>query len=64
MSYYESYMNLYYESYMNSGSEEKAIEQARADTVIAIFFFPDRVEAIEEALNRAVADMREREESE
>ena len=52
----------YYESYIACGSIEKAKEKAIEDVKVAIFLGnnPDRIKAIEDALNEAVRLMEAR----
>ena len=48
----------YYETYSKCTSEEEIITKALQDTKIAIFLGnnPDRIKAIEDAMNNAIAD--------
>ena len=48
----------YYERYMALGSIEKAIEQSRKDTLMALFFKPEIVEEIIKALNKTIIDIK------
>lgn len=49
----------YYESYSDCKTEDEIKAKAIADTKVAIFFgSPERIKAIEDAMNRAIADMR------
>ena len=50
----------YYESYSSCQTEDEIKEKAIADTKIAIFLGnnPDRIKAIENAMNNAIANMR------
>ena len=55
----------YYESYINLDSFEKAKEKAKKDTKIAVTILgnnPDRIKAIEDAINKAEIYFRERRE--
>ncbi len=53
----------YYESYSACRNEEEIKEKAIQDTKVAIFLGnnPDRIKAIEEAMDKAIADKEERE---
>ena len=50
----------YYESYSSCQTEDEIKEKAIADTKIAIFLGnnPDRIKAIENAMNNAIANIR------
>lgn len=51
----------YYESYSACKDVEEIKERAMCDTKVAIFLGnnPDRIKAIEDAMNRAIADKTE-----
>lgn len=53
----------YYEKYSACQNEEEIKEMAIRDTEVAIFLGnnPDRIKAIENALNKAIAEKAERE---
>lgn len=48
----------YYEAYSACKTEEEIKESAKRDTKVAIFLGnnPDRIKAIEDAMNKAIAD--------
>lgn len=48
----------YYETYSACKTEEEIKERAKRDTEVAIFLGnnPDRIKAIEDAMNKAIAD--------
>lgn len=56
----------YYEAYSACQNEEEIKEKAIFDTKVAIFLGnnPDRIKAIEDAMNKAIADKAEREDKE
>lgn len=49
----------YYESYKELGSVEQIKEKAIQDTKVAVFMGnnPDRIKAIEDAMNKAIAEV-------
>lgn len=53
----------YYESYSACKDEEEIKEMAMRDTKVAVFLGnnPDRIKAIEDAMNKAIADKAESE---
>lgn len=56
----------YYEAYSACKTEEEIKERAKRDTKVAIFLGnnPDRIKAIEDAMNKAIADKVKRSEKE
>lgn len=52
----------YYEAYSACRSEAEIKEMAKRDTKVAIFMGgnPDRIKAIEDAMNKAIADIADR----
>jgi len=52
----------YYEAYSAYKTEEKIKEMAKRDIKVAIFLGanPDRIKAIEDAMNKAIADKAKR----
>lgn len=51
----------YLESYRSANSVEKVIEMAKEDAKIALFLGnnPDRIKAIEDAMNQAINELEE-----
>ena len=56
----------YYESYSSCHTEDEIKERAKDDAIIAIFLGnnPDRIKAIESAMNKAITNMRKGEKNE